>query len=141
MMQDKKMAEIAKAFGFFTVAALDVKTVKSNAEVRKMCEANTCRKYNKNWTCPPACGTIQRCQEKIAAYKNGILLQTVGVIEDSFDFEGMMALEVIHKENFADFVEKARKTYPDMLPLNVGCCTVCKTCTYPDNPCRQPEKA
>ena len=30
---------------------------------------------------------------------------------------------------------------PDLLPLNAGCCTVCKQCTCPDAPCRFPEKA
>ena len=28
----------------------------------------------------------------------------------------------------------------DVLKLGAGCCTVCKTCAYPDAPCRFPEK-
>ncbi|MEG1619712.1 MAG: DUF2284 domain-containing protein [Eubacterium sp.] len=141
MIKKEKIVQIAKEYGFFTVSSLDVKTVISNIEVRKMCEANKCHKYNENWTCPPACGTLEECQSKINTYENGILLQTVGDIEDSFDFEAMEELESIHKKRFSSFVEAFRKLNPNILPLNVGCCTNCEICTYPDEACRMPEKA
>ena len=34
-----------------------------------------------------------------------------------------------------------QKLYPDMLALGAGACTVCKSCAYPDSPCRFPQKA
>ena len=36
--------------------------------------------------------------------------------------------------------EALRPLYPKLLPLGAGCCTRCKDCTYPDAPCRFPEK-
>ena len=36
--------------------------------------------------------------------------------------------------------ELFRPHYPDMLVLSAGGCHRCETCTYPDAPCRFPEK-
>lgn len=141
MLQTGEILKAAESAGFYTVQSIDVKTLKPNPEVRKMCETNKCHQYGQNWTCPPACGTVEECRDKIKAYGHAVLLQTVGDIEDSFDFEAMEALEAKHKQQFTALVEDLRKTQPDLLPLNVGCCTSCTQCTYPDAPCRFPDKA
>ena len=39
-----------------------------------------------------------------------------------------------------DETEKLRKIAPGFLPLGAGTCTLCRECTYPDSPCRQPER-
>ena len=74
-------------------------------------------------------------------YKYGIIVQTVGELEDVFDGEGMMETEARHKEYFVEFEKKLREIYPDMLAIGAGCCTKCKVCTYPDAPCRFPKQA
>ena len=33
-----------------------------------------------------------------------------------------------------------REMYPDMMGMGTGTCTRCKTCTYPDAPCRFPDE-
>ena len=33
-----------------------------------------------------------------------------------------------------------REAFPGMLPLGAGTCNICKKCSYPDKPCRFPEK-
>lgn len=70
----------------------------------------------------------------------GIIVQTVGEIEDSLDFEGMQEAEALHKKHFYEMAEKLRKICPQVLPLGCGCCTVCKTCAGPEGNCRFPEK-
>lgn len=139
--QCEKMIQIAQELDFYTAAPLDVSTLKPNPEVRKMCESNKCHQYDKNWACPPGCGTLEECQNKIAQYECGILLQTVGDIEDSFDFEAMTELEQQHTERFLKLVKALREMNLEIFPLNVGCCTNCEQCTYPDAPCRAPEQA
>ena len=57
------------------------------------------------------------------------------------DVEAMMDTEKTHKEHFAKAREELQKLYPHMLALGAGACTVCKSCAYPDEPCRFPEKA
>lgn len=73
-------------------------------------------------------------------FKAGIVVQTVGDIEDSMDFEAMMDIEAEHKEHFFAANDLLKKEYPDLLALGAGCCTICAKCTYPDQPCRFPEK-
>lgn len=128
-------AKAAVEAGFSHTAPLDPATIVLREEVRQMCAA--CSQYDKRWSCPPGCGTLDACRERIAAHRQGILVQTVGQLEDEFDAESMMETEARHKENF----HKLRKLLKEqqVLALGAGCCTVCKDCTYPDNPCRFPE--
>ena len=65
-----------------------------------MCEDNTCGMCGKCWSCPPGCGTLEECEARVRAFKHGILVQTVGELEDSMDVEAMMDTEAVHKEHF-----------------------------------------
>ena len=127
--------------GFSQVARLDVSTMEVRPEVRDMCASGSCAKYGKNWACPPACGTLADCQKRISGYRWGLLVQTIGDLEDEYDGEGLMAAQERHKETFASLLPRLREAYPNLLPLGAGCCQVCKECSYPKNPCRFPEKA
>lgn len=139
-MEYKELEQLAMDCGFHYAARLDCETLALLPEVRDMCAANTCGMYGKNLSCPPACGTLEECRRNVEKYKRGILLQTVGEIEDSLDFESMQEIEALHKENFIRLTDRLRSLYPDMLPLGAGCCTVCKTCVGPGGECRFPGK-
>ena len=142
MITDRnKITELAKAQGFSQDALLDCRTIELKPEVRQMCEANTCHMYGKCWSCPPGCGSLETCREKIAGYRYGVLVQTTGQLEDDLDGETMMETEALHKEHFYAFERVLRKQYPDMLAIGAGCCTKCAECTYPDEPCRFPKEA
>ena len=140
MLNMEELAAMAAEVGFTHSAPLDVATLELKDEVRAMCSANTCRAYGKNWSCPPACGELEDLRQKFAQYSRGILVQTVGEVEDSLDFEGMMEAEAAHKEHFAALHEKLLETWPGLLALGAGTCTRCKECTYPDAPCRFPDR-
>jgi predicted metal-binding protein len=62
-------------------------------------------------------------------------------MEDEFDYETIQTAGAKHKENFTVLVEKLRTRYPDMLPMGAGTCTICEKCTYPDAPCRFPDRS
>ena len=139
-MNDERLAALAQAAGFTNWAKLDVSTIALKQEVRDMCAANTCGQYNKRWSCPPGCGSLEACTKKLAGMTHGILVQTVGDVEDSFDFEGMVAAEAAHKAHFTHMYEALRASGGTVLALGTGCCTQCGECTYPHAPCRFPEK-
>ena len=126
--------------GFTHVAPLKVSTIQLLPEVRDMCATNSCGAYGKKWSCPPGCGTLEECRERLQKYTAGILVQTVGTLEDEMDYESMQETSQRHKEAFAALHEQLRGQYPGMLAVGTGGCTQCKTCTYPDQPCRFPEK-
>lgn len=100
MIDYKKLELVGKHAGFTHIAPLDCSTIQLLPEVRQMCASNTCHMYGKNWSCPPGCGTLEECENRVRQYRHGILVQTVGNLEDSMDVETMMETEVAHKEHF-----------------------------------------
>lgn len=139
-MNYEQLVQLATEAGFTAWGPLDVSTIELKQQVRDMCAVNTCGKYEKCWSCPPGCGSIEECEERISGYTHGILVQTYGDIEDGFDFEAIMEIEEAHKEHFQQMYAKLREQKADTLAIGAGACTVCKTCTYPDAPCRFPER-
>ncbi len=138
-MMEKWIAR-AKEIGFDEASPCDTKTLNPLEQVREMCAADRCMAYNRNWTCPPHCGTLEECAEKMHSYANGILLQTVGHMTKDIDSRCYRDTERRHVAYFKTLVEEIRKEYPDALALGAGGCRVCKKCAYPE-PCRFPELA
>lgn len=122
--------------GFTACAPFEVSQLELKKEVRDMCADNSCGKYGKCWSCPPHCGTLEECADQVSGYQNGILVQTVGDIEDSFDFESMMEIEAEHKKQFEEMYRSLLDKGEKILALGAGCCTICRKCTCPDEPCR-----
>jgi predicted metal-binding protein len=140
-MTDTIMDELkamARAAGFDAAGALDCSTIILRPEVRGACEINRCGRYGKSWSCPPACGTLDECAGRIRRYTKGLIVQTVGKLEDEFDGEGMMEAGHRHARNFRALSGELRKMYPGMLPLGTESCSACDQCTHPDAPCRNP---
>lgn len=135
-----KWIERAKALGFDTAVPLEPKKLEAREDVRAMCAADKCGAYGKNWTCPPAIGTVAECQERMGRYQRGILLQTVGHMRKDIDSKCYRETERRHLENFCTFAEEIRAEYPAALCLGAGGCRVCKVCAYPEA-CRFPDKA
>ena len=141
MIDFKQMEELGKKCGFTHVGPLKCSTIELRPEVRAMCEVNTCGRYDKCWSCPPGCGSLEECRKIIDAYQEGIIVQTVGELEDPLDGETMMETEALHKQHFLEMEKELRKIYPDMRPISAGSCTKCKVCSYPDAPCRFPNES
>ena len=135
-----KVIERAKLYEFDEVGYLNVSNINLMDEVRNMCKENKCNKYNTNWSCPPGCGTLEEARKKLANYSKGVIVQTIGEIEDFLDFENMIEVEKRHKNNFIKFYQVIKKEYKDAMAFGSGCCTICLKCTYPDEPCRFPQK-
>lgn len=140
MPEMSELLRMAVDAGFAHAAPLEPATIELKAEVREMCADGKCRQYGSRWSCPPGCGTLEECAARLAGYRSGILVQSVGDIEDSMDFEGMMEVEAAHKRRFAALYASLREEFPELLALGAGCCTQCAECSYPDAPCRFPEK-
>lgn len=139
-MDIEQAIAIAKECGFETAAPLSVDTLHANPEVRGMCAKNKCHRYDNSWSCPPACGTVEECEARMHGFEHGILVQSVGELEDEWDIEGMQEVEKNHKERFDKAVMLWHEAHGGkLLPLTAGSCTRCKECTYPDAPCRFPD--
>ncbi len=109
--------------------------------VVEACERNACGKYGTSWTCPPGVGTLEELEKKIRAYPNAAVLTCRYDIEDSFDFEGMMDAQKKAKKVFAAVADEMRAVGETFYMLGNEGCDLCAKCTYPDAPCRFPERA
>ena len=114
--------------------------LKVREEVRDMCAAGRCGQYAKNWACPPACGSLADFQKRLSEFADCYALQTVERLDDEFDFETMMHAEKVQKERVFALAESLTRTGVDALVLASGTCTICPECSYPDAPCRFPER-
>lgn len=132
--------EEAKYTGFEYVFPLLPSLLSADPRVRQMCMDNKCHAYGRNWTCPPACGSIEECQARMEKYRRGILLQTAGSLSKDIDSKGYQDAEKLHMERLRKLCAKVKQEYPDALCLGSGACRVCKTCAYPE-PCRHPDQA
>ena len=102
-MDIRKLEQMGMEQGFSHVVLLDCDTIELKPEVRQMCASGSCHKYDKCWSCPPGCGSLEECEARVRQYKNGIIVQTVGELEDSLDGEGMMETEARHKNYFSEY--------------------------------------
>lgn len=111
-------------------------------EVRAMCAADKCHVYGRSWACPPACGSIEEYQAQMDEFDTYTVVQTVAQLEDEFDAEGMMEASALQQKRFLGLVEALDEAglSAQTMVLSSGTCTLCKSCTYPDAPCRFPDK-
>lgn len=134
------LTQEALEHGFSHAGPVDVSTLEPREEVRSMCAAGKCHAYGKNWMCPPACGTVEECAERIKQFDNGLLVQVTAELEDDFDAEAIMEAGARLKTLAESFADKLRERCEKVMLLSAGACAICKTCAYPE-PCRFPDKA
>ena len=125
--------------GIHQYAFLTTDCISFSDGVRKLCEANACGLYAKTWACPPGVGTYEECRDRILKYKNIFVFTTMHPLEDSYDFEGMTEGKKKHVTICGPIVDLFKGKYEDLLILSAEGCDKCKTCTYPDAPCRFPD--
>ena len=131
---------LALDIGFERAGEFDAGRLEFREDVRLMCAADRCGRYNKSWSCPPACGSLAALEAGTRRYGRGVLVQTVGALDGDFDAEGIAAALALHRRRFDALARQARLvTGGDCFPMGAGSCARCVKCTYPSRPCRRPE--
>ena len=134
------LQEMLDRAGVFQHGIIDPRDVEFSPDIRKICEDNVCREYGKTWACPPAVGTVVECRERAQSYDHMLVFSGKFELEDSFDFDGMIASMKAFKAIARQLDEEVRPLLSNYLILSNEGCGTCKTCTYPDNPCRFPDR-
>lgn len=138
---DEKWISLATRCGADNAAIADVASFTFREEFRQACEQNTCGCYNNSWMCPPHVGDIHALIAQARRYARGVVYQTIGSLEDSFDYEGMVAAKNRHSAISAHIQERLLGR-EDVLHLSAGACKLCERCAVLDHaPCRHPERA
>ncbi len=111
-------------------------------EIRAVCEENRCRNYSASWACPPAVGTLEECRERCLRYGHFLLFSRAYALEDSWDFQGMGEAHrdfQLQTDRLDEALGALGLREPPLILSNEGCIR-CRRCTWPDAPCRFPEK-
>lgn len=122
---------------------IEASAIKTDRAFRDMCAANDCGAYGKCYMCPPDVGDIEELMADIQKYKYALVYQIVSELEDSFDYEGMVAA----KKRTYPLAQSLRPLFvglglPHVLHLGAGGCGVCESCAKrTGEPCRAPELA
>ena len=144
MTNSEQLTALCLENGAYKAAVIPVEEIPFRPELRAACEANACGAYGKNWMCPPLVGEIGALIERAKSYRYALVFQTVGQLEDSFDFEGMTAAGAAHNEVEARITVQVEPLLRPQgwLVLSAGGCPVCSECAAVQNePCRFPERA
>jgi predicted metal-binding protein len=142
MQTEEKLVENAIQYGAFKAFVIDVDKISFDEGLRSYCAMNYCGSFGKNYACPPDVGTVGEVIDKARGYKKALVFQTIGLLEDSYDFEGMQEAADTHTK-VANLIDRDMKLQSaDFLQLTVGGCTVCKVCAVAEKlPCRFPDRA
>lgn len=133
-----KIENIAKGI-FFEYDYVEIKNLKFYEEVRTLCKKNTCRNYGTSWACPPAIGTLSQCEKRVHQFDKMLLFSKKYQLNDSFDFESMIAGLKDFKHSVDNFQQKLQPILFHYLLLSNEGCGRCEKCTYPDFQCKFPE--
>ena len=134
-LRDKIYEAGVHEYGFINPSDIEYRQ-----EIRDICAGNACRRYGTTWACPPAVGTIEECRDRCLQYDTMLVFTGLFHLENSYDFEGM-------QNGMAGFKKIALRLDTLLRPylgkyqvLSNESCDTCTSCTYPDAPCRFPEK-
>lgn len=140
MTEEKIIEKIARKFSIYQWGCIATREIVFHPEVRQICEGNSCGCYGVTWSCPPALGTYEECKETCLSYEKAFVFTGKYELEDSYDFEGMMAA----KDEFQKMCREIRKVWLEAFGecalYGNGGCRICIKCTYPDGPCRFPKE-
>ena len=109
------------------------------SRVRIICKQE-CERYGKTWACPPAVGSLETCKETCLSYSQGLFFSTVAEVSDVLCMEEGLATRKEHEKITQEIGDYLSKQDLEVLILSTESCDICAKCTYPDAPCRHPDK-
>ena len=139
-MNNKDLLSMAAREGFHA-ALIPAVEIPVDGSFRKFCEDNLCGKYNANYSCPPACGTVEEVRQRLFSHKKALVLQS---IHDIGSYENKRAVLQSKKSlNLAilRMTEQLHGEGEDCFCLGYGGCPLCDPCRQAEGePCLFPKK-
>lgn len=129
---------LARELGFTDAVFMDGLALSCSEALRAYCDPAQCRNYGKTWVCPPGCGTLEVCRERVAGRRKGLLVRSVTELMPPTPQEVMQAHTAAHGDRLRKLMALLRPEHPGMLVLSYGGCSLCSPCSYPA-PCARPD--
>lgn len=125
---------------FHQWAELDTEKLEFAERFRDACKANYCGRYAKSWSCPPALDSIDTMKKQYTGFQKVFVFTTKTSLEDCFDIETMETARIAHTDLTDRIIAFLQESGEKFKPLGAGSCSICGKCTYPDAPCRFPDR-
>ncbi len=110
-------------------------------DVVAACEANLCGQYGTCWTCPPGVGKFEELKKRALSFENALVFTCKYDLEDCFDYDAMYAAGKKARRTLFSIADAMRTDGLHFQAMGCGSCDLCEKCTYPDAPCRFPDRA
>ena len=135
MLDREKLEQQLCELPLYQYAFLNTEDLFFTERVRKICESE-CPMYNTNWACPPAVGTVDECM----GYPQALMISSVTEVKDIANIDETLATRAPHEALTRQVTQLVRAQCADTLTLSTESCVHCAKCTWPDAPCRFPDK-
>ena len=142
-MNEEKLIQAAKNCGAAAAAIVKQEDIVFDPAFRAMCEENRCGMYGMCYMCPPDIGPAEELISHARTFEKGLLYQTIGTLEDSFDIEGMQSAKELHFKVSRRLLDALRPVLRrNALHLSCGGCGLCRQCAKQAGlPCTHPDRA
>ena len=120
-------------------AWIDPREIEFSERVRYVCE-HECPMYGTSWACPPAVGTVESCRNRVLSYPGALVFTSLAEVSDIADMAATLATRGAHEALTRQVRDILLQFSPDVLTLSTESCAICPKCTYPDAPCRHPDR-
>ena len=140
-MDNQIWLDAALQSGATKAAVINNEQIITDASFYDICEHGHCGSFGLCYACPPDIGPVEENMKLIRTFRYGLLYQTIGQIEDSYDFEGMAEVSRKHAATGVKLRKAIEHFYTEpTLQLSCGGCHICEKCLKRDNlPCRHPD--
>lgn len=137
-MDEEKMKELAFEAGFCNAAVIPTREFYFVPEYREYCVQNLCGNYDKNYGCPPYCGTPEEMRQKVMQYERGLVLQSQVDVDDIYDASQTRGPKKAHTQMTLKLMRmlKEHGMTEKGMAIMAGPCNFCETCHMPEGtPC------
>lgn len=138
MDRQKLEAQLA-GLPLYAYAFIDTGELLFSERVRYICRTE-CPMYDTTWACPPAVGSVAACQRRVMAFDEGLLIATATEVGDIADIQQTLATRADHEAVTRQALDMVRAQAAQTLTLSTEACAHCEHCTWPDAPCRFPDR-
>lgn len=139
-MTDQQILELARQSGFLA-AMIAPEDIPVNEKFRVFCEENRCGKYNANYSCPPACGSVKELHERLLAQEQALIVERIFPINGYEDREAIAQAKLTHNVAVRALLAKLKQAGLVGFCSGYNGCPLCTPCRQAEGkPCAFPEE-
>ena len=138
-MNRDRLEEALRQLPLYRCEELDPRELEFSDRVRTVCERE-CPMYGRSWACPPGVGTVAQCRERCLRYPRCLLISSLTEVSDLSNLRETLSTRMPHEALTDQVGELLRREGCEVYILSTEACALCSRCTFPDGPCRHPER-